>query len=293
MSASSGIAKYDSRNMAILNQQRTRVSTRDGKWLNALIDGVGEKTLVFLHGLGENHNFFTHQINEFGNSYKIISLDQRGHGLSYRLKKPERHSLQTWVNDVEDLLDFSNVKKAVIMGHSFGSTVALKFAVDHPSRVAGVITTGGLSEIEPEPWKQMELWIRDYEKNGDEAAWKLLKGYDPEWDLNAEFARSPENQQLTSRMRQVFAEDDPYNFIEGARAILEFALSPELPRVMCPVLILGGDVDIFVPVTHHVKLSTLIPYSFLKVMHAAHNPHIEQPQLTNSLIQRFLRCIDW
>jgi len=279
--------------MVILNQQRTRVPTRDGKWLNVLIEGGNDKAFVFLHGLGENHNFFTHQINEFKDSFKIISLDQRGHGFSYKLRPPEKHSLQTWVDDVEDVLNFSNVKKAIIMGHSFGSTVALKFAVDHPDKVTGVITTGGLSEIEPEPWKQMELWVRDYEKNGDEAAWKLLKGYDPEWDLNPEFARSPKNQHLTSLMRQVYAEDDPYNFIEGARAILEFALSPELPNVMCPVLILGGDVDMFVPVSHHVKLSKLIPHSFLKVMHAAHNPHIEQPELTNTLIHRFLRCIDW
>jgi 3-oxoadipate enol-lactonase len=293
MSTSSATERYDSKNMVILNQQRTRVPTRDGKWLNALIEGEGEKSFVFLHGLGENHNFFTHQINEFRGSFKIISLDQRGHGLSYRLKKPEQHSLKTWVDDVEDLLNFSNTGKAVIMGHSFGSTVAMKFAVDHPNRVAGVITTGGLSEIEPEPWKQMELWVRDYEKNGDEAAWKLLKGYEPEWDLNAEFARSPKNRQLTDRMRQVFAEDDPYNFIDGARAILEFALSPELPSIKCPVLILGGDVDIFVPVSHHIKLSSLIPHSFLKVMHAAHNPHIEQPQLTNELIHRFLRVVDW
>jgi pimeloyl-ACP methyl ester carboxylesterase len=286
--------KYSSDSVAILNKKETLVPTRDNKQLNVLVQGDKDRAIIFLHGLGENHNFFTHQLNEFGGRCKILSVDQRGHGLSYRLKSPERISLQTWVDDVYDIVKFAKVKQVVLMGHSFGATVSLKFAMDHPGITAGIVTTGGLSELEPEAWKALEVWINAYDRKDESQVLKALSEYNPEWDLYPTFANSPENKVLTERMKQVYREDDPYNFIECGRAINDFALTPELGRIACPTLLLAGDSDMWVPVSHSAKLSMGIPNSMLKIFyHASHLPHIEQPEIANQLISNLLAVLGW
>jgi pimeloyl-ACP methyl ester carboxylesterase len=278
----------------IRNEPETPVTVRDGKQLNVLIRGEGNKAMVFLHGLGENHNFFTFQINEFGKKYRIFSFDQRGHGLSHKPKPPEKLSLQIWTDDVYDVLKSEGVNQAVLMGHSFGGTVSLNFAAQHSDVTKGVVTTGGLSELEPDPWKQLEIFINDYERIGPEALRPILGEYDPEYDFHPTFANSPENKELTERMKKVYAEDDPYAFVQGSRAVNDFALTPNLGKIKCPVLLLAGDSDIWVPVSHSVKLSMGISHSFLKIFpRVCHNPHIEQPELTNELIADFLKSLGW
>jgi pimeloyl-ACP methyl ester carboxylesterase len=286
--------KYSSENVAILNKKETLVPTRDNKQLNVLIEGDGNRAMIFLHGLGENHNFFTHQLNDFRNKCKLLSVDQRGHGFSYRLKPPERISLQTWVDDIYDIVKFAKVDQVVLMGHSFGGTVSLKFAMDHPDLTKGVVTTGGLSELEPEAWKALELWINAYDRKDESQILKALTEYDPEWDLYPTFAKAPENKTLTDRMKQVYREDDAYNFIECGRAINDFALTPDLGRIGFPTLLLAGDSDMWVPVSHSVKLSMGIPNSMLKIFpHASHLPHIEQPDTANRLISNLLSMLGW
>jgi len=285
---------YKSSDIVILNKKETLVPTRDGKQLNVLIQGEGDRAMVFLHGLGENHNFFTHQLNEFRSRCKIISVDQRGHGFSYKMKPPERISLQTWVDDVYDITKSAKVSETILMGHSFGATVSLKFAMDHPDLTKGVITTGGLSELEPEAWKALELWINAYDRKDESQIMSALTEYNPEWDLYPTFANAPENKAMTDRMKQVYREDDGYNFIECGRAINDFALTPDLGKVKCPVLLLAGDSDMWVPVSHSVKLSMGISNSMLKIFyHASHLPHLEQPEVANRLMANLLAVIGW
>ncbi len=276
----------------IVNEPETAIGTRDGKQLNVLDRGQGQKAFVFLHGLGENHNFFTFQLEEFGKKYRVLSLDQRGHGLSYKPKPPEKLSLRIWVDDVYDVLKHTGVKEAVLMGHSFGGTVSLGFAIEHPEMVRGVVTTGGLSELDPDPWKQLEIFINGYETIGEKALLPILQEYDPTYDFYPTFAKAPENRELVERMKKVYAEDDPYAFVQGSRAVNDFALTSELGKVRCPVLLLAGDSDVWVPVSHTVKLSKEIRHSFLKIFpQVCHNPHIEQPELTNLLIRDFLEAV--
>src|SRR5271167_1422448 len=107
------MSQYGSDSVVILNKKETSIPMRDGRELNVMVHGNGERTMFFLHGWGENHNFFTHQVNEFSDEYRIVSLDQRGHGLSYKLKPPEHLSLQILVEDIYDVMKYLHVKGAV------------------------------------------------------------------------------------------------------------------------------------------------------------------------------------
>lgn len=93
--------------------------------------------LILLHGNGEDHNIFCNQMDFFARKYRVIAPDTRGHGLSPKGDKP--FSLYTFADDLKELLDSQNIKKADILGFSDGGNIALIFALKYPEYVNRLI----------------------------------------------------------------------------------------------------------------------------------------------------------
>ena len=74
--------------------------------------------------------------------YRIILFDQRGAGQS--IPHAELRENTTWdlVNDIEKLRESLNIQKWHVFGGSWGSTLALSYAVTYPERVSGLIVRG-------------------------------------------------------------------------------------------------------------------------------------------------------
>lgn len=96
--------------------------------------------LVLLHGNGENHEYFRHQIDCFSEDFRVIALDTRGHGLSPR--GDGEFSIKRFSEDLLGFLDELRVEKANILGFSDGGNIALRFALDHPKRVLKLVLNG-------------------------------------------------------------------------------------------------------------------------------------------------------
>lgn len=96
--------------------------------------------LILLHGNGEDHTYFVHQIEYFSKTRHVIAVDTRGHGQS-----PRGSSLFTIEQFADDLLAFMNehqIKKADILGFSDGGNIALTFALKHQDRINKLILNG-------------------------------------------------------------------------------------------------------------------------------------------------------
>ncbi len=96
--------------------------------------------LVLLHGNGENHEYFRHQIDCFSEDFRVIAPDTRGHGLSPR--GDGEFSIKRFSEDLLGFLDELRVEKANILGFSDGGNIALRFALDHPERVLKLVLNG-------------------------------------------------------------------------------------------------------------------------------------------------------
>ena len=59
---------------------------------------------VLLHGNGESSDYFSHQIEHFSKTYRVIAVDTRGHGKSPRGDAP--FTLAQFVEDLKQLLDY-------------------------------------------------------------------------------------------------------------------------------------------------------------------------------------------
>lgn len=102
--------------------------------------------VIFLHGVSDSWRSFEHVFPHLPSSIRALAVTARGHGDSSRPVSGYRHT-----HMAEDLRAFMNAMElpsAVVVGHSMGASVAQRLALDHPSRVAGLVLAGAFASIE-------------------------------------------------------------------------------------------------------------------------------------------------
>lgn len=109
------------------------------------IEECGNKNgvpIVYLHGgpggsIGpENRRYFNPK------KYRIILFDQRGCGKSKPKGSLIKNRTNDLINDMEKIRTFLKIKKWIILGGSWGSTLALTYAIKNSSRVLGMVLRG-------------------------------------------------------------------------------------------------------------------------------------------------------
>ena len=91
--------------------------------------------VVLLYGLGASLDAWSGFADSLAAEYRVIVLDQRGHGQSSKFADPARYGREMGA-DVVRLLDHLRVLRAHLVGHSMGGVIAAYVAVHHPDRVA-------------------------------------------------------------------------------------------------------------------------------------------------------------
>ena len=95
-------------------------TTSDGVRLHYLEAGSG-KPLVLIHGWSQCAEEFKHQIPELSNRYRVIAIDQRGHGES---EKPGfGYKIYRLSKDLHELLISMDLTDVTVLGHSMGCSV--------------------------------------------------------------------------------------------------------------------------------------------------------------------------
>ena len=97
---------------------------------------------LFLHG-GPGLGCKSHDYNFFDYSnVKVIFFDQRGAGRSAPRGVTEYNTTEHLTNDINLLLEHLRVDKVTLFGGSWGSTLALLYAISSPDRVSGLVLRG-------------------------------------------------------------------------------------------------------------------------------------------------------
>jgi pimeloyl-ACP methyl ester carboxylesterase len=105
--------------------------------------------LVLIHGIASNLGQW--QLNilpPLVEDFRVTMYDLRGHG--YSDTPPSGYTANHMVGDFSGLMDYLGIKRAVILGHSYGGVVALSYAALHPDRVEKlVLADTGIPLLEP------------------------------------------------------------------------------------------------------------------------------------------------
>jgi pimeloyl-ACP methyl ester carboxylesterase len=106
----------------------------------------GGDPIVLVHGFASNHAvnwvvpMWVKTLTEAG--YRVIALDDRGHGESEKLYRPEAYDTALMAEDVRRLLDHVGVERADVMGYSMGARITAFLSLQHPGRVRSAILGG-------------------------------------------------------------------------------------------------------------------------------------------------------
>lgn len=115
--------------------------------------------LVLIHGLASGLRIWDYVGQELANSTGIptIAFDQLGHGESD--KPDDGYTTPIIVENTRTVIDHFHSKKSVLVGHSWGATIALAYAATYPERTAAVVLVdGGLGNLKDRPgatWEEI------------------------------------------------------------------------------------------------------------------------------------------
>jgi len=117
----------------------------DGIEIAYLDEGEGEP-IVLVHGFASTASInwvFPGWVTTLTKArWRVIALDNRGHGASSKLYDPAAYHSATMAEDVRALLDHLGITRADVMGYSMGARIAAYLALAHPERVRSIILGG-------------------------------------------------------------------------------------------------------------------------------------------------------
>jgi len=121
-----------------------------GVRFNVLRMGQGEAVVVFVHGLPLDNlsSYFMTLAPDVSKHARVLLYDLRGHGKSEQ--PPSGYTGEDMAADLAGILDALGEARVIVVGHSFGGYVALRYAADYPDRVRGLVlldAQSGVAEI--------------------------------------------------------------------------------------------------------------------------------------------------
>jgi pimeloyl-ACP methyl ester carboxylesterase len=101
----------------------------------------GQRTLIFIHGLGSYLKFWRYQLDAFAaQGYRVIAVDLPGYGKS---DKPASfpYTMEAMADAVHELASKVCIDKPILLGHSMGGQTALSYAIRYPDDLSALVLT--------------------------------------------------------------------------------------------------------------------------------------------------------
>ena len=251
-------------------------------------------TFVLLHGSNFNSYTWTEVFDFFSQQGQVIAYDQIPYGLSEKLVAGDwsdrnPYSSVAAVDQLFLLLDELNVGHAVLVGNSYGATLAVQAAQAHPERVDALILVDAAVYVEEE----MPAWLFDLpqmRRLGPLFARQLgqSEAFIRQTYLNPEQI-SDERMALTMIQTQVRDWDTAYWEYLRVWGLDTPDYITRIPEIQQPVLVISGDSDAIVPVSDSQTLHSELPNSELVVLPSCgHVPQEECPDIFEEAVGEWL-----
>jgi pimeloyl-ACP methyl ester carboxylesterase len=232
-------------------------------------------TLVLLHGIAGSSHTWDPVLPLLAPDFRVIAPDMLGHGAS--AKPRGDYSLGAFASGVRDLLDLIDIEQVTIVGHSLGGGVAMQFAYQFPERCQRLVlvSSGGLG-------REVTPFLRAATLPGAEWVVPLL-GKLANW-LPVAPILPPGPAEVARGFASLAETDAGRAFVHTARSVMDITgqrvdASDRLYLAeTMPTLLVWGDRDRFIPLSHGQRAAELIPGSRLEVFPGAgHFPMHDNP----------------
>ncbi len=239
------------------------------------------RALVLIHGFPESLEIWNELGGKLSKRFRVISIDLPGHGETPSIGYV--HSMDLMAECVKAVLDFLQLRKYVVVGHSMGGYVALAFAELFPAHVSGLCLFHS-SALEDSEEKKKDRQRAIEAVRQDKLAFVHTL-------VDRLFA--PENVQLYATEIKQLKELCSRTAKEGiVNALAGMKNRPNREHVLrganFPVLFIIGKQDAVMPYDVLLKQAELPERSYKLILeHSGHMGFIENPEETFRAIRRF------
>ncbi|OYU19363.1 MAG: alpha/beta hydrolase [Rhodobacteraceae bacterium PARR1] len=265
--------------------------TVNGLRVHVQVAGSGPD-LVLIHGASGNLRDFTFGLmDRLTPHYRVLAFDRPGLGYSDPLPGGEA-SLAAQVAVLKAAADQLGATNPLLVGQSYGGSVALAWALDHPAAARVMVSAPSL------PWPGgLDITYKLTETALGRAVFvPLASAWLPDRyiarSIDAVFAPQPApagylaylGLDLTLRQGALSANVQQINSLRPQIVAME----PRLPSLTLPIELVHGDADTIVPLTiHSLPLSQRLPNAHLTVLPGVgHMPHHTNPDAVLDAIDR-------
>jgi pimeloyl-ACP methyl ester carboxylesterase len=233
-----------------------------------------------------DRSMFEPQVAALASAYRVITYDHRARTSRW----DEVYDLQDLAADCRELLDSLSIERCVLGGMSMGGFMALEFALAHPERLDGLILIDVMAQA---------YSAEEQEGFGHEFGKLDMDGPLPrewaEWaapycfgqttqERNPGLVRAWVDRWCTMPARAVFHE--------GFSWLHKADLSDRISSITVPTLIIHGVEDMPIAIERARPMATGMPNArFVEVPRAGHTSNLENPEVVNEAILRFLRDV--
>jgi pimeloyl-[acyl-carrier protein] methyl ester esterase len=261
------------------------ITVRDGTRIAFRDTGAG-RPLVLLHGMMAHGGFFERQ-GDLAHSFRLISVDLRGHGQS-----PGDNAaltVETLAADVAELVEHLDLRGAIGIGWSLGATILWRLlSGDASTRFAGAVIVDMTPKVVNEGGWTLGLSremcdARRQAMAEDFASFGAAAG-------SAIFAQPvrEELEPLAAWAGGEFARNDGEAIAAIWSSLVEEDARAALPRIRQPTLIVhGAHSQLYEAATAQHLAEALPDARAVTFPRSGHAPHLEEPERFNSLIHEF------
>lgn len=271
--------------------------------------GNGRAAIVLHGGPDFDHRYLLPEFDAFHDMFRLIYYDQRGRGFSAEGVRPEDVTLSSELADLERVRQHFALDAPVLIGHSWGTVLALEYALRYPERVSRLILMNPapasardvalmrnyyLARIGSAMQQQREIASGAAYQSGDPAA--VTARY--RIHFRPALERAKDFEKLMTRMSSAFAQQGSAGIIK-ARAVEDrlmadtwadstYDLLPGLRTLRVPTLVVWADAD-FIPLEVSRHIADAIPDAKLvTIQNCGHFSYLECPNELRAALREFL-----
>ncbi len=241
------------------------------------------KPIVFVHGFPFDHTMWKAQVEALSKNYYCVLYDIRGLGESPA--SDGQYTMESFVDDLESLIDHMGLSKPVLCGLSMGGYISLRAVERMEEKLGGLILCDTKSDADTDEVKlKRAAGIKQINTTGVES---FVEGFVPNC-FSEIFIRRHQNDYaaVLSRSKQ--------NSALGVKGCLlamagRTSTTGYLSKISVPTLVICGEEDKLTPPDVMMSMADKIHGSeFVVIEGAGHMAPVESPKEVNKHILKFL-----
>lgn len=247
-----------------------------------------EKTLILVHGFGNDQTAWHKIVPAFSNDYRIVLLDNvgaselnRGDFIPNRYQKLEKYA-----DDLLDVCDALQIEGAILIGHSAGAMISVLSGVRAPECFSKIVLIGASPR-----YLNDDQYFGGFTNADIRDIYEAIQQDHSEWAaaFSQMAMQNPDKPELAEHFAETIRAIPTDQVLTVLHSILQTDYRDVVSKLKIPTLIIQAQDDAFVPMQVAQFLHEQIQASQLDIIQAyGHLPHISAPEAVISAISAFI-----